>query len=62
MGDGMNEYQDQQIWFELYGFDGVRWEFICDGETRQQMEIIAAAEGPADSYEKTRIKRVFGLT
>ncbi len=57
----MNEYQDQAVWYELYGFDGIRWEFICDGDTREQMEIVAAAEGPADSYEMTRIRRVTGL-
>lgn len=42
--------------YELYGFDGFRWEFICDGETREQMMIIAASEGVCDSYEQTRIK------
>lgn len=57
----MSEYQDQAVWYELYGYDGVRWEFICDGETREQMEIVAKGDGIVDSYEMTRIRRATGL-
>lgn len=55
------EIKEYDTWFELYGYDGVQWEFICDGETHEQMAIVAnAPEGPADSYEHFRIKRCEG--
>lgn len=56
------EIKEYDTWFELYGYDGVQWEFICDGETREQMFIIAdAPEGPAASYEQFRIRKCRGI-
>lgn len=55
----MNEYQDQDVWFELWGFDGLRWEFITHFDTRPDAESY---ERMLESdYEQHRIKRVFGL-
>lgn len=58
----MNEYQDQAMWFELWGYDGVQWEFIADFDTREAAHLYD--DDPrtvCGSYEQTRIKRVYGL-
>lgn len=56
------EIKEHDTRFELYGFDGVRWEFICDGETREQMSIVAdTSEGLTASYEHFRIKECRGI-
>ena len=61
----MNEYQDQDVWYELYALHPEaqhvfqRSEFIKDFDTHWEAE--AYAEGyfrPSESY---RIKRVSGL-
>jgi hypothetical protein len=54
----MNECQEQQVWFELWGFDGFRWEFIADFDSR----VYAERHDQENDYgyEQTRIKRVYG--
>lgn len=50
----MNEYKDRQVWFELWGFDGFRWEFIADFETK---EDAVAYDGPAlDLYDYSKVR------
>lgn len=54
----MNEHEDQQVWWELWGFDGFRWEFIADFDSRYFAQVH---DGENDyGYEQTRIKRVYG--
>lgn len=53
-----NEYQDQSVWFEVWEFDGVAWDYVADFDTREDAEAFAA--GRCEAWE-TRIKRVAGL-
>ncbi len=56
----MIEREDQQIWFELWGFDGFQWEFIADFETK---EDAFAYEGPAlDLYDYLKVRRAYKET
>jgi hypothetical protein len=55
----VNEYQDQSVWFEVYGLgSGTEW-FVEDFDTRWEAE--AFAEGYFGQYEEYRIKRCTGL-
>lgn len=56
----MNEYQDQAVWFELYEFDGFKWIFVADFDTRDDAK--AYAEGFMEDGEEYKIKRVYGLS
>lgn len=58
----MNEYQDQEVWFELYGHDGeFQWHFIADFDTREEAEKYAKTSPVMGEYYNHRIRRVSGL-
>lgn len=50
----MNEYQDQDVRFEVYEDNGFQWEFVADFDTRE--EAVAYIDGSAEF----RVKRVSG--
>lgn len=52
----MSEYD---TWFELWGFDGVRWEFVTDFDTREDAELYQPVEELG--YEQTRIRKCKGV-
>lgn len=54
------ELPEYDVWYEVWGFDGVGWEFITDHDTREGAEyFIHAFEVPG--YEQLRIKKGRGL-
>lgn len=57
----MNEYQDQDVWFELYAHrpTRLRSEFVKDFDTRDDAE--AYAKGYFKAGETYHVKRVTGL-
>lgn len=59
----MNEYQDQDVWFELWGYDGFTWQFLADFDTRAAAHAFKADPmSAAADYEESRIRRVAGVT
>lgn len=54
----MDEYSDQDTWYELWGHDGFQWEFVADFDTRSSAEVHA--QQTDYGYEQMRIKRVKG--
>lgn len=54
----MNEYQDQETWFEVWMSDEFQWNFMADFDTRPEAESYAFRVCEGESY---RIKRVSGL-
>lgn len=57
----MNEYQDQDTWFNLYGYDGFMWEYIADFDSREEAEEYADKGDIMSVYENYRIERERGL-
>lgn len=57
----MNEYQDQDTWFNLYGYDGFLWAYIADFDSREEAEEYADKSEVMSVYEDYRIKRERGL-
>ena len=56
----MNEYQDQSVWYELYGYDGFQWVFVADFDTRDEAEDHMD-ESEWLEYEGMRVRRITGL-
>lgn len=56
----MNEYQDQDVWFEVYGYDGFGWTFIADFDTREEAQRYADTSDVMSTYEDYRVKRYSG--
>lgn len=53
----INEYQDQDVWFELDRFDDVvGWVPVGDFDTHPEAEAERST-----MTEKTRIRRVYGI-
>lgn len=57
----MNQDSDQQMWFEVWGFDGFAWQFIADFDTRSDASrFIYSPTSAATDYDSVRIRRQFG--
>ena len=58
----MHEYQDQAMWFEVWGYDGIQWQFIADFDTRTDAEQYSRREPAAlEGYGSARVRRQTGL-
>lgn len=57
----MNEYQDQDAWFNLYGYDGFMWVYIADFDSREEAEEYADKGDIMSVYEDYRIQIERGL-
>lgn len=56
----VNEYQDQEIWFEVYGYDGFRWVFVADFETRALADHYRITSEVCADYDRTCTTRRAG--
>lgn len=57
----MNEYQDQEVWFEMQLLTPQGWHSLFDLDTVEEADrwmTHLEGEYPAETY---RIRRVFGL-
>ena len=55
----MNEYQDQDVWFELYGYDGMQKHFIADFDSREEAVDYDLLHD--FGYDYTKIYRTHGV-
>lgn len=58
----MNEYQDQEVWFEVQGKYNGRWEMVTSEDTRalaDETKSVYETEEPGTAF---RVRRVYGLT
>lgn len=53
----MDEYD---VWYEVWGDDGFRWEFIADFETREEAEEYADQSPVMGDYISYRIRKCRG--
>lgn len=57
----MDDYQDQAIWFEVYGNDGFDSHFIAEFDTRDQADAYVATEPRALEGLDPRVIRRRGM-
>lgn len=58
----MDDYRDQEVWFEVEGeTDPGHWEFIGDADTQHDAEGIQAEYAQLDPDLNTRVRKVSGL-
>lgn len=58
----MNDYQDQDLWFEVQEYGKHGWATVADADTRERAEYIERAWNKTYPEMTTRVKRVRGLS
>lgn len=53
----MDDYQDQDIWFDLMAYDGFQWVFIADFDNRSDALGYAEASEVLAVYERYAVQR-----
>lgn len=57
----MRELPEYDVWYEVWGFDGFKWEFLADFDTRQAADEWNAFGEVAGTYEDSMVKKGRGL-
>jgi hypothetical protein len=57
----MNEYQDQNTWYEVQRKINSRWQTVSDHDTEDRARIAMCASRSIDDQHDYRVKRVRGL-